>query len=107
MWPHLDTGERPSCSQTPEAIGTSEEKGLSEDSLEEKEHLRVPLDSSKNHLHIRHFSDNLSELHFNIMTDNLDLTFYNYCPNSYAFFPNMLAHAQAGVNVMFRPSCQL
>lgn len=66
--------------------------------MEEKEDFRVPLGSSKDHLHIGHFSDNLSELHFNIMTDNLDLTFYNYCPNSYAFLPNMPAHAQAGVS---------
>lgn len=73
----------------------------------EEEDFRVPLDSSKIGLHIGHFSDYLSELHFNIMTDNSDLTFYNYCPHSYAFFPDVLAHAQAGVDMTFRRSRQL
>lgn len=73
----------------------------------ENEDIGITLDPSKSHLHIGEFSDNFSELYFNLMTDNLDLVFSNECPNDYVFSPRTRARAQAELQMILCGSHQL
>lgn len=76
MWLHSDPGREPLLHPDTRGHWDIRREGNSaSDSLDDNEDIGIPLDTSKNHLHVGEFSDNFSELYINITTDNLDLAF--------------------------------